>query len=468
MATSSTPNNRASLLSGLRTGGVRSASQPHQVPHTAAPAGTFNVPRFPSANHPSNQFPEEDEEDDQLANMAAQSLNFNGYLRHGIPMTAGAVDNSVNMFHQQQQQQQFLARQYAAQRAAIGNGGIYQTGDQHEMQTQMMQMELLKYQALQQAQQAQQYQAELIAAQRQHQQPARSVLHRPSMEAMSAAPNVSSFDRANAVAQLRARALRAEVGEEVGPVPMTAAVGGKFASRMLNPQATCFVTNRFNEQDEDTSTVPPPSRTTVISGGTSLGTPVTSTFAIPTPSKSDAAVSWRRGSATNHSVLRSPPSSTTPLNTRFTRAVPSNDEVSPTTRPRPQPLRFNPIDTSGLPTVAIEGVNIDEEVSSGSFKTDSPTSASSPTTPPSAHSSLSGDAKKSYEGIGVGRPAIAPSVNTRHVSLPSRQPKGPPAGADELGPRNFAARLRRQAIGGLGALVTARERRDLAVEVHAY
>ena len=55
-------NSRASLLSGLRTGGVRSASQPSIVPHTAAIGGSFNVPRF--ASFSQQHFPEED--DDEL------------------------------------------------------------------------------------------------------------------------------------------------------------------------------------------------------------------------------------------------------------------------------------------------------------------------------------------------------------------------------------------------------------------
>lgn len=494
MATTSTPNPRASLLAGLRTGGVRSASQPHQVPHTAAPAGTFNVPRFASVSHPSNPFPEEEEDDDQLADMATQSLGFNGNNfngRQGIPMTAGAADSTVNKF--QQQQQQLMLRQLAAQRAAMGGGMPYSVnGDQAEMQAQMMQMEMLKYQAFHQAQQAQQYQAELIAQaqrqQQQQQQPVRSTLRRPSMEPMTAGPTVTSFDlRANAAAQLRARAQQAEhrsalaAGDDLGPVPMTAAIGGKFASRMLNPQANSFVTSRFGEQEDDSSiyipsntatatgAVPPtPGRTTVISGGTSLGTPTATTFNIPAPSKSDAAVSWRRGSATtNNSVLRSA-SATPPLNTKVNRTSPSNEETSPTAKTRPQPLRFNVAVSSPLPAVSIDTSNVDEEGSSGSSKGDSPTSASTPSTPPSAHSSLSGEAKKPYEGLGMGRPAVAVNGTMRHASLPSRQPKGPPSGADELGPRNFATRLRRKAIGGLGALVTAREMRDMAVEIQAY
>jgi hypothetical protein len=57
------------------------------------------------------------------------------------------------------------------------------------------------------------------------------------------------------------------------------------------------------------------------------------------------------------------------------------------------------------------------------------------------------------------------TVPQRVLSQPVRQPRGPPSGADELGPRNFATRIRRKAIGGLGALMDARERRDV---VEAY
>jgi hypothetical protein len=82
-----------------------------------------------------------------------------------------------------------------------------------------------------------------------------------------------------------------------------------------------------------------------------------------------------------------------------------------------------------------------------------------------------------YEGLGIGRPgssdsdqeiqvAYVPSVAVhRMVSQPMRQPRGPPSGAEELGPKNFATRIRRQAIDGLGALMGARERREF-VEVY--
>ena len=39
--TTANSNNRASLLAGLRTGGVRSSTL--DPPHTASPAGTFNI-----------------------------------------------------------------------------------------------------------------------------------------------------------------------------------------------------------------------------------------------------------------------------------------------------------------------------------------------------------------------------------------------------------------------------------------
>lgn len=124
-------------------------------------------------------------------------------------------------------------------------------------------------------------------------------------------------------------------------------------------------------------------------------------------------------------------------------------------------------------------------------------SGQSPTTPDSASSSTaSADqqslspreeaAKKLYEGLGIGRPVPgavngatnagagagasgmgrlgsvsvsatnqngAGATHTQRVmsSQPMRQPRGPPSGADELGPRNFATRMRRKAVGGVGS-----------------
>lgn len=79
--------------------------------------------------------------------------------------------------------------------------------------------------------------------------------------------------------------------------------------------------------------------------------------------------------------------------------------------------------------------------------------------------------KKLFEGLGIGRtvPAVtvvAPATPAfvQRVVTPVRQPRGPPSNHDELLPKNFATRSRRKAIGALGALLDARERR----EVEAY
>lgn len=90
--TTANANNRASLLAGLRTGGVRSSSGP--VPHTAAPAGTFNVPRF-VPQHNSSVFPEEEEADQ------VPEIHHNVYFNRNAPMTA-AVDGPNNRFSHHQ------------------------------------------------------------------------------------------------------------------------------------------------------------------------------------------------------------------------------------------------------------------------------------------------------------------------------------------------------------------------------
>jgi hypothetical protein len=101
--------------------------------------------------------------------------------------------------------------------------------------------------------------------------------------------------------------------------------------------------------------------TTIISGGTSLGNGspnnVHTTAAVVTPSKSDAASSWRRG-GNNNSVL-------TP--NRAVSSVPGSGNAHhphlPSKRPpnahlgvkfRPQPLRFNAAVSQPLPTVTID------------------------------------------------------------------------------------------------------------------
>lgn len=444
-------NNRASLLAGLRTGGVR---QVGQVPQTAAP----NVSSFP---------------------------------RQDMPMTA-AIGGSFNQMYSGQAQAQLQAQQQA-------------------IQMQMMQMEIMRLQALQQVQQ--QYQMEVA---RQQQQQQTLVNRRNSMqyaEPQSAAPATTSFGsrRASQAEQLKSQL---HLNQE-HQVPMTASLGGKFGGR-LNPNATAFRMSTFPEEEEMAKNpnigVTPsvannnsvPIKTTVISGGTSLGMMAGANGSNPTgnsgmaPSKSDTSLNWRRGgNAATQNVNR-----TASLNVRVT-SLPGERNQSPPglKNRRPEPLRFSVIvDEPSTPLVVID--NSDGE--NGDDADDVSTSSSSksePTTPPSSGSEATGipplspreaATKRLYEGLGIGRPvpqsaavhtltfsgnnscsqyvphtSAAPAFphKDRVASMPVRQPRGPPSVADELGPKNFASRIRRKAIGGLGAMLGARVNRQ---EVEAF
>lgn len=105
------------------------------------------------------------------------------------------------------------------------------------------------------------------------------------------------------------------------------------------------------------------------------------------------------------------------------------------------------------------------------YDEDSDSCTPTPTTGSSSQSVAREEAsKRLYEGLGIGRPApiAAPtSVASRQVSQPARQPRGPPSGVEDLGARNFATRIRRKAIGGLGALMDARGRRESLI-IEAY
>jgi hypothetical protein len=350
--------------------------------------------------------------------------------------------------------------------------------------------------------QAQQYQAEVLAQaqiqqiQHQHQMQSqmrdrRSLAFNPPA---TAGPLTNSFDlrAATLSAQMRranqADPLRSQLPLPTVPddqVPMTAALGGRFGSRTtgLNPASPLL------PFDEHTDLPPTPRSTTVISGGTSLGHPnnAHSTLA---PSKSDSVSSWRRG-GNNNSVLSgnravsSPSVKVTPPNEEQVSTV-SDSSPTPSSgsKFRPQPLRFNPAVSQPLPAVAID--NADDDTDGETQSSGSSLKSSSPTTPRSSSSCemplspREEASKKLYEGLGIGRPVSAtpsdkgaqqtnPSsiVASGHriVSQPTRQPRGPPSGADELGPKNFATRIRRKAIGGLGMLMGARERREF---VEAY
>ncbi|KAI0301801.1 hypothetical protein B0F90DRAFT_249066 [Multifurca ochricompacta] len=449
MASTPAPSHRASLLAGLRTGGVRSASLTG-VPHTAAPGASFNVPsRFSVATYNQQSVAEED---DQLADVLSQ------------------VDGSTNRFAQQQAHfTSGLMSGIPYPNTPVGNAQLQVHAQQQALQMQLVQLELMRMQQLQ---------AGLLAQSRQQN-------GKPYISPATAGPTTQSFDlhQSTLNAQIRrpsqGELLRSQLGvQSDDQVPMTAALGGKFGSRATLPGLA----------EEDYITAPranfPLSSTTATSGAISLGTSglnnATSSVA---PSKSDTAVSWRRG-GNNNSVLSgnravsanpgitpsvrvSPP----PLETRV--SPPVTTEASPV-RTRPQPLRFTAATSQPLPTVAIDDTDAEDNLTESSSKSGS---HSSPSTPNSGSSfdrpplSPREEAtKKLYEGLGIGRPAPAAStvpatVPQRVLSQPVRQPRGPPSGADELGPRNFATRIRRKAIGGLGALMDARERRDV-VEVY--
>jgi hypothetical protein len=273
----------------------------------------------------------------------------------------------------------------------------------------------------------------------------------------------------------QAENLRSKLG--VYDEPMTAALNGRFGSR------------KVHDDDGQEFTVPPPtpSRTTVISGGTVLGSPLSNnmnTSSSTGPSKSDSAVSWRR-SGKNNSVLSGPNRATSlttpPPSVKITPPPGEGPSESVTlssagtTKSRPQPLRFSIAVSQPLPVIAIDSseVDVDDASSSGSSRSGgSPTTPSSHDMPPLSPREEA--TKRLYEGLGIGRPAPTPSAVVsipqpqqttpiRVLSQPVRQPKGPPSGADELGPKNFATRIRRKAIGGLSGLLETRGGRDIEV-----
>ncbi|KAJ7431809.1 hypothetical protein B0H11DRAFT_837281 [Mycena galericulata] len=425
MSANTSAPNRASLLSGLRTGGVRSSSN---IPHTAAPGGTFNIPRLSSGLH-SSVFPEENDEQGQFG----QNLfvNNRGGTRT-MPMTA-AVDGPNNRFMHQQQDVNSNIGSFSPAFAAQPNHVQAQA-----LQMQMMQLEIIRMQTIQ----AQQYQAQLLA---QSQQSAR----RPNYNPPATAGPTGSFD-------LRSATLSAQIRRTVRPqdddqVPMTAALGGKFGSRPNSLSSGPM--GRFSTDDYDDASVPPtPNSTTVISGGTSLGG-VTPSNANPSGgvSKSETASNWRRG-GNNNSVLRG---ANRPNVALRTSPPPSERRLSPPPVPsaslgksRPQPLHFNGAAAQPMPAVAIDTSEGENEDGYSTSSSESVASNSPPTTPRSSSSveisvSPPKEAKAMPAGLVNGHPnSVARKVsNYRLASQPMRQPRGPPSGPDELGSRNFAARM---------------------------
>jgi len=129
MATAPPPTPRASLLAGLRTGGVRSTSS--AIPHTAAPTASFNIPRFASQHHA-------EEHEDHLPDMPSQSVFSSG--NRTMPITA-AVDGPNNRFAHQMGQRGLNPNSIPFSPAAFTPNMVAQ---QNNMQNQALQMQILQ------------------------------------------------------------------------------------------------------------------------------------------------------------------------------------------------------------------------------------------------------------------------------------------------------------------------------------
>lgn len=145
MSTAQAPNSRASLLAGLRTGGVRSTLA--SLPQTAGPTATsFNVnPRYVSQRHQA-VFPEEEEYADPHDYQQNIYANYHGSgLARNVPITA-AVDGPGNRFATQQNGSMNF-NQMPMTPSANPNG-MSQPAYMHQqaLQMQMMQLEMMRIQ----------------------------------------------------------------------------------------------------------------------------------------------------------------------------------------------------------------------------------------------------------------------------------------------------------------------------------
>jgi hypothetical protein len=205
-------------------------------------------------------------------------------------------------------------------------------------------------------------------------------------------------------------------------VPMTAALGGKFGTRLSS-----INTGRLSDDEDGERTPMTPTR--VISGGPSLGAMAANgtgaTPASPTtgPSKADGASTWRRGP-----VGASPLGAMRSVSPSVRITPPPSERVSPPPasavgpRARPSPLQFNLAAAAPmLPAVSVAEAGeaeVEDEFSSSQSAGSSPVASDA-----SSGTSLSPReeaAKRLYEGLGVGRPApavVAPvPVHPRVVS----------------------------------------------------
>lgn len=142
MASAPAPTYRASLLAGLRTGGVRSASMTG-VPHTAAPGASFNIPSCYGSGAYDQQAI--GEEDDQLSDMFSHNMYINAQPQrvYQTPNTA-AVDGGANRFSQQQGY--FTSSTTPHPNTAVGNAQLQAHAQQQALQVQLMQLELIRMQ----------------------------------------------------------------------------------------------------------------------------------------------------------------------------------------------------------------------------------------------------------------------------------------------------------------------------------
>lgn len=117
--TTANTNNRASLLAGLRTGGVRSSTL--EPPHTASPAGTFNIRSYPTSFS---------EEDDQI---------FHQNISQDRDVTS--VDGSINGFSHHQ-----AAHGMNPNNVPFSPGFTPNMAPQAQIQMQMLQLEMMRIQ----------------------------------------------------------------------------------------------------------------------------------------------------------------------------------------------------------------------------------------------------------------------------------------------------------------------------------
>lgn len=422
-------NTRASLLSGLRTGGVRASPGP-VMPQTAALGGSFQPPRFAATHHQPAPF--DDSQND---------MNSFAGMRYSAPMTA-ALDGRAPRFQQQQQQQmQFM--QQAQLAAMTGMPGMLNSVD--PAQAQLLHLQLMQAMIAQQ-QQAQKLQAEVALqhhvamALNSQRQPSPRVPSQGSRIPSTAGPSQTAFNLPPNSAQpaRQDQPFGFDDENDFGAVPMTAALGGKFGSRGntsgLNPNAPTFKMSSDADQQTPLTPAAPPntaSTTVVISGGVSLGGPNVPTTPNPGAgsSKSDSASSWRRPSNATPPVgirsgtppkpigRQSPPmiGNTSPEVAKYS----PSENPAPLPRYRPQPIRLR---ESGP---FAPSVTIDHDQGQPLY------SLSKLGKPPSPTGSNSSG--ESFKGV---------TAVIRH-SLPVRQPRGPPASVEELTMKNFARRTGR-------------------------